>query len=128
MLNIAVYTNIFICLLSFLQYVRTIQKASEIEYNLQLGDEYYQWINDKAVHRLILRLKLGIRLIMSILGLIWCSNRLYPVLLPYETPLMACSSCLFFICMLLDSQIMYLTYSRSNFNFFRITKIHKNDK
>jgi hypothetical protein len=120
--EVAVYLNTMMSMVSCIQYTRTLQKASAIEYKLHAGDEGYQWIDNKSLYRLVLRLKLGIRLIMSILSLFVCSSRLFPVLLPYQTPVITYSSVLFYVCMVLDSQIMYLTYSKSDFRFLNITK------
>lgn len=120
--EIAVYLNSMLSIICCIQYSRALQLASSIEYNIHPGDEGYQWIDSKSLYRLVLRLKLGIRLIMSVLCLFVCSNRILPALIVYQTKMIAYTSLLFFICMLLDAQIMYLTYSKSDFRFLNITK------
>lgn len=120
--EISVYLNAMFCCISCVQYSRALQLASKIEYKIHPGDEGYQWIDDKSLYRLVLRLKLGIRLIMSILCFFVCVNRILPHLIVYQTPIISYSSLLFFICMALDAQIMYLTYSKDDFRFLNITK------
>lgn len=120
--EIAVYVNTMLCVLTCVQYSRTLLLASSIEYKLHAGDEGYQWIDDKTLYRLVLRLKLGIRLIMAILLLLMQTNRILPHLIPYQTTIITYSSLLFFICLQMDAQIMFLTYSRSDFKFLNITK------
>jgi hypothetical protein len=120
--EITVYISTMLCCISCVQYSRTLQLASKIEYKIHPSDEGYQWIDDKSLYRLVLRLKLGIRLIMSILCLFVCLNRILPHLIVYQTTLIAYSSLLFFMCMCLDAQIMYLIYSRDDFKFLNITK------
>jgi hypothetical protein len=119
---IAVYISLFFTLAAFLQYIRAIQKASAIEYSLHIGDEGYQWIDNLSLHRLVLRLKLSIRLIMNILCLVVYTNRLYPVLIPFQTVLITYASLLFSLCMLLDATIVYLIYSKNDFQFLKIKK------
>jgi hypothetical protein len=120
--EIAVYLSTMFCLISCVQYSRALQLASKIEYKIHPGDEAYQWIDDKTLYRLVLRLKLGIRLIMSILCFFVCVNRILPHLIVYQTAIISYSSLLFFICMSLDAQIMYLTYCKDDFRFLNITK------
>jgi hypothetical protein len=124
--EMTVYIDTMLCIICCVQYSRALLLASKIEYQIHPGDGGYQWIDSKSLYRLVLRLKLGIRLIMSILSLFVCVNRIYPALIVYQTGIITYSSLLFFLCMCLDAQIMYLTYRKSDFKFLNITK--KEDK
>lgn len=125
----AIYINIGLSLYAFLQYFRALLQVSKIEYNIHIGDEFYQWIDDLSIHRLVLRMKIGFRLIMSICLLIIQTNQLYPSLLPYRTSLITYLTLLLCVCMTADAELVYLIYTRSDSNFFKITKkIKKNAK
>jgi hypothetical protein len=123
----AIYINIGLSLVAFLQYFRAILQVSKIQYKLDIGDEFYQWIDDLSLHRLVLKMKIGFRLIMSTCLLTIETNQLYPVVLPYRTSLITYVTLLLCVCMAADAILVYLIYTRSNFDFLKIIiKIKKN--
>jgi hypothetical protein len=125
----AIYINLGLTLIAFLRYFKAILQVSKIQYKLHIGDEFYQWIDDLSIHRLVLRMKIGFRLIMSICLLTIETNQLYPAVLPYRTPLITYVTLLLCVCMFTDAILVYLIYTRSDFDFFKITKKNeKNDK
>ena len=120
--KIAIYINLFLALVSFLLIANAILKAWNIETDIRGNDKSYQYIDDMFLYRIVVRIVLCMILIKDILCLIVCTNRLYPVLIPYQTNLITYASMLFFVVDFTKCFIIYLIFSKSDFKFFKISK------